>query len=115
MITYNTRNGSVTLSNEYFSELIGDAVSTCYGVAGTCPHGIRKYINKITRRNDANNCVSVTGNLDSVNIEVHIIVTYGMNISAIARSIVNKIKYVVFEATGITVNKVTVKIDGIVD
>ena len=52
--------------------------------------------------------------MDHVKVEVHIAVIYGMNISAIAKSIVNKVKYVVFEATGIQVDKVTVKIDGIV-
>ena len=36
-----------------------------------------------------------------------------MNINAIAKSITEKVKYVVTEATGISVGKVTVRIDGI--
>ena len=36
-----------------------------------------------------------------------------MNINAIAKSIVHKVKYVVKETTGIEVRKVTVKVDGI--
>ena len=48
-----------------------------------------------------------------VAIELHIIVSYGMNINAIAKSIVHKVKYVVKETTGIEVRKVTVKVDGI--
>jgi uncharacterized alkaline shock family protein YloU len=36
-----------------------------------------------------------------------------MNINAIAKSIVHKVKYVVAETTGIEVKKVTVKVDGI--
>jgi len=36
-----------------------------------------------------------------------------MNIAAIAASITEKVKYVVADSTGITVNKVTVKVDGI--
>ena len=36
-----------------------------------------------------------------------------MNINAIAASITEKVKYVVDLVTGITVNKVTIKIDGI--
>ena len=46
MISYNTRNGSVNLSNKYFADLIGNAVSTCYGVVGMRPHGIRKIVDK---------------------------------------------------------------------
>ena len=40
-------------------------------------------------------------------------VVYGMNINAIAASITEKVKYAVKETTGITVDKVIVKIDGI--
>lgn len=114
MISYNTRNGSVNLSNEYFTELIGNAVSTCYGVAAMKPRGLKKYINKVIKQEETKHSVKVIGNMDHVKVEVHIAVVYGMNISAIAKSIVNKVKYVVFEATGIKVDKVTVKIDGIV-
>ena len=45
-------------------------------------------------------------------IDLHIIVTYGVNISAIADSIVNKVRYTVEQATGLTVNKVNVFVDG---
>ena len=53
------------------------------------------------------------GNADEINVEIHIMVTFGMSIPAIAASITEKIRYVVKEATGIDVNKVNVKVDGI--
>ena len=115
MISYNTKNGSVNLSNEYFAELIGNAVSSCYGVVGMRPHGINTIVDRFVKKQPVKSSVKVTGTMDSVKVEVHIAVTYGMNISAIAKSIVNKTKYVVFDATGIRVEKVTVKIDGIVE
>ena len=57
--------------------------------------------------------IVVKGNADAITVDLHIIVTYGMNINAIAQSIVHKVKYVVYDATGIDVKKVTVKVDGI--
>ena len=33
MINYDTRYGKVTLTNNYFSKLIGRAVTHCFGVA----------------------------------------------------------------------------------
>lgn len=44
-------------------------------------------------------------------IELHIIVNYGTNISAIVRSIIHKVRYTVEEATGITVARVNVFVD----
>ena len=37
MIAYETRTGKVILSNEYLSKLIGNAVTSCYGVVGMVP------------------------------------------------------------------------------
>ena len=45
-------------------------------------------------------------------IDLHIIVTYGINISAIVKSIVNKVRYTVEESTGFTVARVNVYVDG---
>ena len=113
MINYETMAGTVTISNEYFAKLIGKAVSSCYGVAGMVALGTQKLTGLFFRADQADKGIRVSGNIDSIVVELHIIVTYGMNINAIAKSIINKVKYVVGEATGIYVDKVIVKIDGI--
>ena len=50
----------------------------------------------------------------SVFIELHIAVQHGMNMSAIAKSIMNEVKYVVERQTGIRVSGVDVNIDSII-
>ena len=55
----------------------------------------------------------MSGTIDTAKVEIHIMVVYGMNINAIAASISEKVKYVVKETTGINVDKVIVRIDGI--
>ena len=52
------------------------------------------------------------GDGHSLAIDLHIVVTYGVNIAAIVKSIVNKVRYTVEEATGIQVRKVNVFVDG---
>ena len=59
------------------------------------------------------NVARIIGNADAISVELHIVVTYGMNINAIAASITEKVKYAVKEIAGITVDRVTIKIDGI--
>ena len=49
---------------------------------------------------------------DGLFIELHIIITYGLNISAICQSITNKVKYTVEQATGLDVAKIKVFVDG---
>jgi uncharacterized alkaline shock family protein YloU len=114
MISYETMTGTVTLSKEYLAKLIGHAVTSCFGVAGMVPKGNKqRLLGLFTRKEQLDRGIVVTGNAERINVELHIMVTYGMNINAIAKSIVHKVKYTVKEITGIEVKKVTVKVDGI--
>ena len=113
MVYYQTTVGDITISNEYFCKLIGHAVSSCYGVVDMVPKGFQRVRELVSRKENIDTGIKVIGNADSVSVEIHVAVMYGMNISAIAKSIVNKVKYTVKEATGITVDKVTVMVDGI--
>ncbi len=114
MISYETRLGKVNLTESYLSKLIGNAVTSCFGVVGMKPNTNRQRIFGLVSKNQAvETGIKVIGNDDLINVEIHIVVTYGMNISAIAASITEKVKYVVEDATGITVDKVVVKVDGI--
>ncbi len=114
MIAYETRLGKITLSEAYLSKLIGSEVTSCFGVVGMVPSSNKqKVFNKLSKTEQVDTGIKVIGNSDSISVELHIIVTYGMNINAIAVSITEKVKYIVKEATGIEVDKVTVKVDGI--
>ncbi|MFR7854125.1 MAG: Asp23/Gls24 family envelope stress response protein [Acutalibacteraceae bacterium] len=113
MIAYETKTGTITVSNEYFAKLIGNATSSCFGVAGMAPHGRQKIRRLFSKKDYTDSGVRISGNFEVINVDLHIIVAYGMNINAIAKSITEKVKYVVTEATGISVGKVTVRIDGI--
>lgn len=114
MIAYETRLGKINISEAYLSKLIGNEVTSCFGVVGMVPsNNKQKILGRFSKEEPLDTGIKVIGNSDSVKVELHIVVTYGMNINAIAASITEKVKYIVKEATGITVNKVVVKVDGI--
>ena len=114
MICIENHLGTIELSEEYFSYLVGTAASSCYGVVGMVRNGtrqgIRGFFKKEARGDDG---IRVRIEDNALIIDVHIEVIYGMNISAIAKSIVNKVRYVVEDSTGLKVEKVNVFIDKI--
>lgn len=114
MISYETMTGKVTISENYLSKLIGNEVVSCFGVVDMIPSNNKQKLTKLFRQKNATNTgIAVTGNADAIDVEVHIAVTYGMNINAMAASITEKVKYVVKEAADIDVDKVIIKVDGI--
>ena len=58
--------------------------------------------------------VRVTEEDGKLVIELHIKVTYGLNIAAIVRSITHKVKYAVEDATTLKVERIDVYVDDIV-
>ncbi|MGN0556883.1 MAG: Asp23/Gls24 family envelope stress response protein [Acutalibacteraceae bacterium] len=112
MIHYQTRFGAVTVSDEYFAKLIGNAVNSCYGVSSMVATGKQRLRRFFSKKEYIDTGIAVRGNIDQIDVDLHISVTFGVNINAIAQSIVHKVKYVVEDSTGISVNKVTVHVDG---
>ena len=84
MITSRFPLGDVSFSAEYFSTLVGEATKQCYGVEGRLV------------------------------IELHIAVSYGLNISTAARSISHRVKDEVEQATGLKVARVIVSVDDVI-
>lgn len=103
--------GTIEVSNSYFANLIGHVVSECFGVSGlvysTPSQGLRSFL--FGRRHDLpDKGVKVRINGDKLSIDLHISVTYGVNISAIVKSIRHKVSYTVEAASGLTVAKVNI-------
>ncbi|MBR5273394.1 MAG: Asp23/Gls24 family envelope stress response protein [Clostridia bacterium] len=113
MIKIENPNGCIEITETYFAKLIGDAASSCFGVAqmanSSAIQGIKGFFSKGTMSDKG---VSVCVVENALVVDLHIIVGYGLNISAIAKSIINKVKYTVEEATGLRVRKVNVYVDG---
>ena len=90
MISYETRTGKINISEEYLQKLIGHTVTSCYGVVGMVPSGSKqKLADLFFKRDSLNKGIIIKGNADAITVELHIIVSYGMNINAIAKSIKN--------------------------
>ena len=95
MIKFENPNGYIEITNAYFATLVGRAAQSCFGVTGM--------VNGVSVK-------SVDGQLQ---IELHISVSYGVNITAIVDSIINKVRYTVEEATDLKVNTVNVYVDAL--
>ena len=106
MITSRFPLGDVSFSAEYFSTLVGEATKQCYGVAAMAPRDLTV--------DDSAKGVRVTQEEGRLVIELHIAVSYGLNISTAARSISHRVKDEVEQATGLKVARVVVSVDDVV-
>lgn len=111
MICFENPNGYIEISREYFANLIGYAASSCYGVAGMAASNKVKGITERFTHDKLDRGVKVSRVAGKLFIDLHIVVTYGVNITVIVKSIIKKVRYIVEEATGLKVDCVNVFVD----
>ncbi|MDO4567171.1 MAG: Asp23/Gls24 family envelope stress response protein [Oscillospiraceae bacterium] len=115
MIRIATELGNVTLTPEYFADLVGVTAGSCYGVKGLATSGAVESMRSLLFGSDFSDMgVRVSEREGSLNIELHIKIVYGVNISAIVESIANKVKYAVEQSSGLKVGSVDVYVDEMV-
>lgn len=107
-------SGSVSISGDVFVNIAGDAATRCFGVKGMVGKAKESGLYQLLRKESMSKGVSVTFHEQgSVSVALHIAVDYGVNISAIARSIMNEVRYKVSETTGVPVAAVDVYVDSV--
>lgn len=105
--------GRIVLSHEYLSSLIGQTATACFGVVAMNASGAKQnFLSLIKGTGSVDKGVGITYIHNRLTINLHITVMFGTNIAAIVDSIMNKVRYAVEEATGLSVAKVNVFVDG---
>ena len=117
MIKFENPNGYIQITNNYFAKLVGQTAQSCFGVTGMVNsnpvQSIRSLIKNKVNIDTSNQGVSVKSVNGALVIDLHIAVSYGVNINTIADSITNKVRYTVEDVTDLKVAKVNVYIDEI--
>jgi uncharacterized alkaline shock family protein YloU len=104
--------GRIDVSPTAVVSIVDDAVRSCYGVVGTASKdlatGIATALSPERKRG-----VEVRIEDGRIAIDVYVIIEYGTRISAVARSVMNVVKFSVERALGVPVAEVNVHVDGL--
>lgn len=112
MLNIKNHNGDIMISQTVFANIVGNVINNCFGVVGMAAKNAAEGIVSLLKKDNYEKGVRVVADENSnLLIDVHIIVSYGVNLPAISRSIAKEVKYIVEKMTGFTVKKVNVCID----
>ena len=115
MIRHETENGSVNVNANVYTEIVGTAASNCFGVKGMAARSVTDGVYHLLRKESVGKGVKVQFHEDnSISIDLHIIVDYGVNLNAVGASIISEVRYVVTNTTGTEVREVNVYVDSMV-
>ena len=114
MIRHENDNGNVIISTNVYTDIAGTAATNCFGVKGMAARSMKDGLYHLLRKESASKGVRVQFHEDeSISIDLHIMADAGVNLHAVASSIISEVRYVVTKHTGTQVRGVNVYIDAI--
>lgn len=111
MLQIETNKGSIYYSDGVIKNIIALSTMECDGVVGMSSKfkdGVEESL-----KNSIKNGVKISYEDKKLNVEVFVIIKYGMKISLVANEIIKKIKSNVDEYLSVTIKSITVNVQGI--
>jgi len=105
--------GTITIDNEVIARIAGIATTECYGIVGMAAKNVKDGFVQLLKRESLTKGIKINTTEDSLSIDLHIIVEYGTNITAISDTVVGTVKYKVEESTGLCIDTVNIFIEGV--
>ena len=104
--------GRITISTGAIGQIVSQTAARCYGVVGIGT-GARAKVGRLLPRSRGTHGITVSADGDSVSLDLHVVVEYGLNLAEVGATIRSRVTYEVERLTGLSVRAVEVHIDDV--
>lgn len=114
-MSVSTKNiyGTISISDNAIAKVAAFAALDCYGIVELASKGIKDSISGLFVKNAPPKGLRVTTSGDKIDIDIFVIIKFGVSLSAVAESLKQAVKYQVEKFTGMVVDNVNVNIMGV--
>lgn len=106
--------GVVTIEPEVVAKYAGTVAVECFGIVGMAAVSVKDGLVKLLKKESLTHGIQVEiSDENEITINFHVIVSYGVSISAVSENLVNNVKYKVEEFTGMKVDKINIYVEGV--
>lgn len=109
----NTNIGEITIDTEVIAQYAGSSAIECFGVVGMASVNMKDGFVKLLKRDNLSHGVTIAIEDNIITINLHIIVAYGISVSAVAENLITNVKYKVEEFTGMDVKRLNIFVEGV--
>ena len=109
----NTKLRKITIDTDVIATYAGSVAVECFGIVGMAAVSMKDGLVKLLKRDSLKHGINVTIADNKVTLEFHVIVAYGVSISAVSDNLISNVKYKVEEFTGLTIEKINILVEGV--
>lgn len=106
--------GIVTINPEVIAKYAGSVAVECFGIVGMAAVNVKDGLVRLLKKESLTHGIQLEiSDENSITINFHVIVAYGVNILSVSDNLMNNVKYKVEEFTGMTVDKINIFVEGV--
>lgn len=106
--------GIITVDSDVIAKYAGSVAVECFGIVGMAAVNVKDGLVHLLKRESLTKGIQVNMTEDNhVIIDFHIVVAYGVSISAVTDNLISNVKYRVEEFSGMPVDKINIYIEGV--
>ena len=108
-----TQLGEITIDLSVIAKYAGTLAVECFGIVGMASVSMKDGLVKLLLGDNLTQGITVTLENNKISIDFHVIVVYGVSISAVADNLIHNVKYKVEEFTGMEIEKINIFVEGV--
>ena len=105
--------GKITIDTDVIATYAGSVAVECFGIVGMAAVSMKDGLVKLLKRDSLKHGINVLIVDNKVTLEFHVIVAYGVSISAVSDNLISNVKYKVEEFTGLSIEKINILVEGV--
>ena len=108
-----TELGSILIDTDVIATCAGSVAVECFGIVGMATVSMKDGLVRLLKKDSLKNGIQVTVEDNKISLDFHVIVAYGVSISAVADNLINNVKYKVEEFTGMEIHEINIYVEGV--
>ena len=105
--------GKIMIDTDVISTYAGSVAVECFGIVGMAAVSMKDGLVKLLKKDSLKHGINVIITDNKITLEFHVIVAYGVSISAVSDNLISNVKYRVEEFTGLTIEKINILVEGV--
>ena len=109
-----TNLGIITIDPDVIAKYAGSVAVECFGIVGMAAVSMKDGLVKLLKQESLTKGIHVSIDEDNkITLDFHVIVAYGVSISAVTDNLISNVKYRVEEFSDMQVEKINIFIEGV--
>lgn len=109
----NTGLGEIVINPDVIALYAGSVAVECFGIVGMAAVNMKDGLVKLLKKESLTHGINVSISENKISLDLHVIVSYGVSISAVTDNLINNVKYKVEEFTGMEIEKINILVEGV--